>query len=132
MNCTVLSHVGKYLRRLVCCCSISKLCLTLLRLHGLCSPPCSSVHGISQARILEWGASFSSRGSSRPRDQMHVSCIVGGFLTAEPPGNPTPYLHLHNLSTIPCMPNTADTRAETNPMKPGGAQDVLSAACTVN
>ena len=34
-----------------------------------CSPPSSSVCGISQARILEWVAISSSRGSSRPRDQ---------------------------------------------------------------
>ena len=33
-----------------------------------CSPPGSSVHGISQARILEWVAISSSRGSSQPRD----------------------------------------------------------------
>ena len=33
------------------------------------SSPGSSVHGISQARILEWGAISFSRGSSRPRDQ---------------------------------------------------------------
>ena len=32
-----------------------------------CSPPGSSVHGIFQARILEWVAIFSSRGSSQPR-----------------------------------------------------------------
>ena len=40
-----------------------------------CSPPGSSVHGISQARILEWVAISSSRGSSRPRDRTLVSCI---------------------------------------------------------
>ena len=34
-----------------------------------CNPPGSSVHGIFQARILEWVASSSSRGSSQPRDQ---------------------------------------------------------------
>ena len=39
------------------------------------SPPRSSVHGIPQARILEWVAIFFSRGSSQPRDQTHVSCI---------------------------------------------------------
>ena len=38
------------------------------------SPPGSSVHGILQARILEWGAIPSSRGSSRPRDRTRVSC----------------------------------------------------------
>ena len=37
-----------------------------------CSLPGSSVHGISQARILEWVAISSSRGSSWPRDQTHV------------------------------------------------------------
>ena len=40
-----------------------------------CSPPGSSVHGISQARILEWVATSFSRGSSWLRDQTHVSCI---------------------------------------------------------
>ena len=39
-----------------------------------CSPPGSSVHGISQARMLEWVATPSSRGSSRPRDC--VSCVL--------------------------------------------------------
>ena len=46
-----------------------------------CSPPGSSVHRISQARILEWVASSFSRGSSRPRDQTLVSCTAGGFFT---------------------------------------------------
>ena len=39
-----------------------------------CSPPGFSVHGILQTRILEWTAVPPSRGSSRPRDWMHVSC----------------------------------------------------------
>ena len=42
-----------------------------------CSPPGSSLHGILQARILEWVAISFSRGSSRPRDQTRVSRIVG-------------------------------------------------------
>ena len=45
------------------------------------SPPGSSVHGISQARILEWVAISFSRGSSQPRDQIWVSCIAGRFFT---------------------------------------------------
>ena len=53
-----------------------------------CSPPGSSVHGISQARILEWVATPFSRGSSWPSDQIQVSCIAGGFFTTEPPGMP--------------------------------------------
>ena len=47
-----------------------------------CSRPGSSVPGISQARILEWVAMPSSRGSSQPRDQTHDS------FTSEPPGRP--------------------------------------------
>ena len=47
----------------------------------LCSPPGSSVLGILQARILEWVAIFFSWGSSRLRDQSHVSCIVDKFFT---------------------------------------------------
>ena len=46
-----------------------------------CSPPGSSVHGILQARTLEWGATPSSRGCSQPRDWTHVFHTVGGFFT---------------------------------------------------
>ena len=42
----------------------------------------SSVHGISQARTLEWVAFPFSRGSSRPRDRIQVSCIAGEFFTS--------------------------------------------------
>ena len=53
------------------------------------APPDSSVHGISQARILEGDAIPSSRGSSRLRDQTRVACIGSGC-TAEPPEAVTP------------------------------------------
>ena len=46
-----------------------------------CSPLGSSVHWILQTRILEWVAMPCSKGSSRPRDQTHISCIAGGFFT---------------------------------------------------
>ena len=42
-----------------------------------CSPPGSSVHGILQARILEWIAISFSRASSQPRNWTWVSCIAG-------------------------------------------------------
>ena len=42
-----------------------------------CNPPGSSVHGILQARILEWAAISFSRGSSQPRDWTQVSRIAG-------------------------------------------------------
>ena len=46
-----------------------------------CSQPGSSVHGIFQARILEWVAIPFSRGSSQPRNQTWVSHISGRFFT---------------------------------------------------
>ena len=55
------------------------------------SLPGSSTHGILQARILEWVAMPSSKGSSWPRNQTWVSCgscIAGRFFTAELPGKP--------------------------------------------
>ena len=59
-----------------------QLCLTLCDPMD-CSLPGSFVHGISKARILEWVAIFYSKGSSRPRDQTHVSCVSCGFFTTE-------------------------------------------------
>ena len=52
-----------------------------------CSPPGSSVHGILQARTLEWVAISFSKGSSRPRDQTQVSCIAGGCFTVSVSAN---------------------------------------------
>ena len=49
--------------------------------HGL-QPPGSSVHGVLQARTLEWVAMPFSRGSFQPRDRTQVSRIAGGFFTA--------------------------------------------------
>ena len=65
----------------ICACVFAKLfqlCLALCDPVD-CSPPGSSVHGILQARILEQVAMPSSRGSSQPRDRIHVSCIAGRF-----------------------------------------------------
>ena len=53
-----------------------------------CSLPGFSVHGILQARILEWVTFSFSRGSSQPRDRTQVSCIVSGFFTTELPEKP--------------------------------------------
>ena len=58
-------------------------CLTLCD-PKVCSPPGFSVHGILQARTLEWVAMPSTRASSRPRDQTRlsvVSCTGGKFFT---------------------------------------------------
>ena len=65
---------------------VAQSCLTLCDPMDYSSPG-SSVHGIFQARILEWVSAFS-RGSSWPRIRTHVSCITGGFFTIELPGKP--------------------------------------------
>ena len=57
---------------------VTQSCLTLCNPMD-CSQPGSSVHGILQARILEWIAMPSSRGSSQPRNQTRVSCAAGRF-----------------------------------------------------
>ena len=56
--------------------------------------PGSSVHEISQARILDWVAISFSRGSSWLRDQNHISFIVDRFFTTEPLGSPYIILQL--------------------------------------
>ena len=48
----------------------------------LCDSMDYIVHGILQARTLEWVAFAFSRGSSQPRDQTQVCCIAGGFITS--------------------------------------------------
>ena len=61
-----------------CCvhvCSVFQLCLTLCDLMD-CGLPCSSVHGILQAKILERVAISSFRGSSQPMDWTHISLNV--------------------------------------------------------
>ena len=58
----------------------AQLCLTLCNPMDS-SPPGCSVPGILQARILESIAILFSRGSSPPRDQTQVSCIIGRFFT---------------------------------------------------
>ena len=55
------------------------------------SPPSSPVHGISQARTLEWVAISFSRGSSQPRIKPQTPTLASRFFTTEPPGIPFPY-----------------------------------------
>ena len=54
-----------------------------------CSPKGSSVYGILEARVLQWIAVPSYRGSSQPRDGTHISCgchTADEFFTTKPPG----------------------------------------------
>ena len=68
------------------------LCLVTQSCPTLCnpmdrSPPGSYVHGILQARILEWVAMPISGGSFQPGDQTQVSPIAGGFFTLRHKGS---------------------------------------------
>ena len=85
------SKVSRTVTRDLCICgSLPQSCLPLCDPRD-CSPPGSSVHGILQARMLEWVAISSSRGSSPPRDQtqsLASPALAGGFLTPVPPGEP--------------------------------------------
>ena len=71
----------------VCVCACAHSCPMLCEPKD-CSPPGSSVHGISQARVLERVGIPYCRGSSQPKDGTHVSCISGRFCTTEPPEKP--------------------------------------------
>ena len=59
---------------------VTQLCPTLFKPIN-CSLPGPFVHGILQARTLEWAAISSSRRSFQPRDQTWVSCIAGRFFS---------------------------------------------------
>ena len=72
-------------------------CLTLWDLMD-CSPPGSSVHGISQARILEWVAVSFSRGS---RIESVSPSLAGRFLTTEPPRKPNYFFSNHLFRDFP-------------------------------
>ena len=78
-----------------------------------CSPPGSSVHGILQARILEWVAMSSSGGSSQPGIKPRSPTLQADSLPSEPPGE-----HLNLLYSLtsffkrhcPCHPVGKDER----------------------
>ena len=76
---------------------------------GCCSPG-SSVHGILQARLLEWVAMSSSRGSSQPRDQTHISYVscMGRQLLY-------PTLKIFSLNPGPNLPSIYITNGSKDP-----------------
>ena len=81
------------------CAKLLQLCPTLCDSVD-CIPPGSSVHGILQARILEWVAMPSSRGFSWPRDQTCISCISCRFFTVWATREVLPQIchHLNSLA----------------------------------
>ena len=79
------------------CDLVTQSCPTLCNPMN-CSPSGSSIHEILQARIMEWIAIPFSRGSSCPRDQTQVSCIVGRLFSFID----VCYCFLHFFSTYFC------------------------------
>ena len=75
---------------------VARLCPTL------CDPTDYIVHEILQARILDWVAFPSSRGSSQPRERTQVSCTTGRFFTNWATREGSPLYHL-NFSTDFCL-----------------------------
>ena len=63
-----------------------------------CSPLDSSVHGIFQARILEWVVMPSSRGSSLPRDRAHIACHLHWQVRSSPLAPPEKPQSFHTIS----------------------------------
>ena len=85
---------------LPCCCLVNQPRLTLCN-SLVCSPPGSSVPGISQARILEWVAISFSRGSSQLRTEPTSPAWAGGVFASEPPGKP--HFLLYRIWNIGCI-----------------------------
>ena len=86
-----------------------------------CSLSGSSVHGIFQARVLEWIATSFSRGSSPPRDRTRVIRIPGRHFTSEPPGKPILDAAAKSLQSCPTLCDPRDGSPPGSPI-PGTLQ----------
>ena len=99
-------HKNDFLNAIkVLSCLVAQSCLALYNPMD-CSPPGSSVHGILQAKKLEWVAMSPSMGSSQHRDQTCISWIsftAGRFFTNEPQGKPTDDLNRVNCNVVPAV-----------------------------
>ena len=68
-----------------------------------CSLPSFSIHGLFQARVLEWTAISFSRGSSQPRDRTWVSCIAGRCFTVWATREAPIYIYKYLLYICMCV-----------------------------
>ena len=84
------------------CAKLLQSCSTLCDIMD-CNPPDLSVHGLLQARTLEWVAMLSSRGSSRLRDRPGVSCIAGDSLPLSHQGSPTLLITSKLMMVLPVL-----------------------------
>ena len=96
-----------------------------------CSPPGSCVHGISQARILEWVAISCSRGSSQPRDRtssLASPALAGRFFMTEPPEKP---LHWSTTSLRTVSDSCSLLFLQNLPQCLANSRDILN-ICLIN
>ena len=113
-HCFPWEVIGLYLKKV----KISQSCLTL------CDPMDYTVHGILQARILEWVAFPFSRGSSQPRDRTQVSHTVGGFFISWATREVSVYYYkVHNLFTKSFFPFLTKEIAKNSPLAWGWEGD---------
>ena len=105
INCEII-HCSNSIGILVNCCLVTKSCLTL------CDPidyslPGSSVHAVSQARILKWVAIFFSRGYSLHRDWTHIWATLMPWTFPGDSGD---------MSSIPAL-GKSPAEGNSNPLK---------------
>ena len=84
--------------------SVAQSCLTLCNPID-CTPPVSSVHGILEARILEWVAMPSSRGLPNPGIKPRSPTLQADLLPSEPPGKApfhvfSPLYFIHSINSV--------------------------------
>ena len=103
------------------CAKLLQSCPTLCNPMD-CSPPAPRVHGILQARILQWVAMLCSRGSSLPRDRTRVSYALhwqAGSLPLAPPGKPCLWAAATAAATsLQSCPTLCDPRDSSPPGSP--------------
>ena len=106
-------------------------CLILCNPMTLCNPIDYTVHGILQARILEWRAFPFSRGSSWPRNGTGASGIAGGFFTSWATGE---VLAVSGLRAWLAHPQPGSTASRLSPRSvfpfPGHWLPVCHASCS--
>ena len=104
-----------------------------------CSLPGSSIHGIFQARVLEWVALSLSRISSRPKDQTQVSCIAGRQFAVWATGEAQDqgfriYSRAHQHDPPPLLPHPvlASNRTALEPHQEGPAGSARHSRATTS
>jgi len=111
---------------LICAFMHAQSCLTLCGPMDS-SPPGSYIHGILQARVLNWVAGSSSRGSSQPRDPTCVFCIGRWILyhLGSPPESASLLLWLCSVSSAPSIGEVWHFIAGKGKMFPGTSSTIM-------